>query len=188
MPMEHRRQRILPLCIAAAVAGGVLSRGLTFIAAPNTQVEGSSRRAALQAGLVAAAAAGPLAVQEEASASPVRWSGTYRDPMHPGCLRRITKDKDTFLIVGTSSKDGSKDCKSNPKTVQRWELTGTVPFNPFGPEEMIIDFTPKGGPSAVTATLEKGGIRFPDGNKWTRIVKNDGANGLTRESAKQQIG
>mmetsp|Transcript_43031 Transcript_43031/g.98944 ORF Transcript_43031/g.98944 Transcript_43031/m.98944 type:complete len:183 (+) Transcript_43031:71-619(+) len=177
------RRGILPAALALAVAVGVVTSSLSFVAAPPPQpvAEGVSRRDALQA-TVAATALGSLSAAPAAWAGPLLWSGSYLDPQHDGCLRRIIKEGDSFAIIGTSAADGSKDCK--PKAaVTRWEVKGTVPFNPFA-DEMIIDFSPKGGPASVTATLSKSGISFPDGNKWKKLKRGDNFNGLTQERQK----
>mmetsp|Transcript_50329 Transcript_50329/g.93061 ORF Transcript_50329/g.93061 Transcript_50329/m.93061 type:complete len:183 (-) Transcript_50329:57-605(-) len=177
------RRGILPAAVALAIASGVVACSLSFVAAPPPQpvAEGVSRRDALQASM-AVTAAGTLSAAPAAWAAQLLWSGSYIDPMHEGCMRRITKDGDGFVIIGTSAADGSKDCKEKAP-VKRWELKGTVPFNPFA-DEMIIDFSPKGGPAEVTATLTKSGITFPDGNKWKKIKRGDSFNGLTQERQK----
>lgn len=49
--------------------------------------------------------------------------------------------------------------------VMQWKVVGTVTGN-----DIIIDFSPKGGPKDVKATFVIGkGITFPDGNVWSRI-------------------
>jgi hypothetical protein len=46
-----------------------------------------------------------------------------------------------------------------------WKVEGTVKST----TSAEIDFSPKGGPSKLSAKFEDGGIVFPDGNKWTKL-------------------
>merc|ERR1712137_985715 len=91
-----------------------------------------------------------------------------------GCKRSITKDGNRFIISGTSSVEGTKDCLPGKK-VKSWNLVGTLPNNAFGSmdvtfREMTIDFSPKGGPKDIKATLSEKGVSFPDGNTWVKMV------------------
>ncbi|KOO32147.1 hypothetical protein Ctob_015260 [Chrysochromulina tobinii] len=83
----------------------------------------------------------------------IRLAGKWSDPMHPGCTRKIQLSAGKAFIAG-SDEDGKP-----------WKVVGTVTGN-----DIIIDFSPKGGPKDVKATFVIGkGITFPDGNVWSRI-------------------
>ncbi len=41
-----------------------------------------------------------------------------------------------------------------------WKLEGTVADSG---DQIFVDFSPKGGPKALTGTWDKDGIKFPDG-------------------------
>merc|ERR1719382_1579634 len=124
----------------------------------------ATRRGAWQA-LTMGAAPGVLGLTMNGQAAWAfkGWSGQYDDPKHPGCLRQIIKDGDQFIISGSSSRDGSKECTGSVKTQKRWSLVGTT-----NGDEMTIDFSKKGGPKDAKALLTKDGIKFPDGNKWVK--------------------
>ena len=47
-------------------------------------------------------------------------------------------------------------------------------------DELIVDFSPKGGPKDLKANVIAGGISFPDGNTW---VKTD-IEGVTNQKCK----
>ena len=81
----------------------------------------------------------------------IRTSGTWNDPAHPGCTRKIVVQGKTAFISG-ADEDGKP-----------WKVKGAVDGN-----SIIVDFTPKGGPSGVEAKFVVGkGLVFPDGNVWT---------------------
>ena len=82
-----------------------------------------------------------------------RFAGTWSDPAHPGCTRKIQLSSDKAYIKG-ADEDGKP-----------WKAVGTID----GPT-LTIDFSGKGGPKDVVATFVIGkGIVFPDGNVWSRI-------------------
>lgn len=123
----------------------------------------------------------------------IRTSGTWNDPAHPGCTRKIVVQGKTAFISG-ADEDGKPWCVSVSQTryalrrpahhpllsasrsFKHHRLTrffrslrpyrkvkGTVDGN-----SIIVDFTPKGGPSGVEAKFVVGkGLVFPDGNVWT---------------------
>jgi hypothetical protein len=66
------------------------------------------------------------------------------------------------IIRGTDSSTGT--CTPGDAEVKPWRLTGYVTEKG---DKMFVDFSPKGGPKDLVATYE-GGIKFPDGNTWTR--------------------
>ena len=46
-----------------------------------------------------------------------------------------------------------------------WTVKGNLIDN-----KAVLDFSSKGGPSKLLAKYEDGGIVFPDGNKWTKVI------------------
>ena len=81
----------------------------------------------------------------------VRLGGTYSDAAHPGCVRRILLSGSTAIITG-ADEDGKP-----------WKVKGQVQGR-----SILVDFTAKGGPKDVVATWTGLGLRFPDGNLWTK--------------------
>ena len=81
----------------------------------------------------------------------IRIAGTYTDPQHPGCTRRVSLQGSNVLISG-ADEDGKP-----------WRVSGK-----YKGKLVLIDFTPKGGPKDVLATYNGIGLVFPDGNVWTR--------------------
>merc|ERR1719316_1634465 len=64
----------------------------------------------------------------------IRVAGTWNDPAHPGCTRKIAVNGSKAFISG-ADEDGKK-----------WKVTGEVKG-----KSIIVDFTPKGGPKDVEA-------------------------------------
>lgn len=109
------------------------------------------------------------------SASP--FTGDYDDPNHPGCLRQVKvvgspirgdgsrSPFPVIEVVGYDGKDG-KSCgpEDRPARSDLWKLQGTVKTT----SEAVIDFSPKGGPSQLTAKYDNGMV-FPDGNVWKKV-------------------
>ena len=84
----------------------------------------------------------------------VRLGGTYSDPQHPGCKRKITLIGTNKVLIDGADEDGKP-----------WKVRGT-----YEGKTITVDFTPKGGPAGVTATYSiAGGLTFPDGNTWKKI-------------------
>jgi len=82
----------------------------------------------------------------------IRAAGTWNDPAHPGCTRKIKLAGKTAFITG-ADEDGKK-----------WEVRGEIKG-----DSLVIDFTPKGGPKDVEAKYVIGkGLVFPDGNVWSK--------------------
>jgi hypothetical protein len=110
-----------------------------------------------------AATVGAAIVSAPVIANALDYSGSFEDPNHPNCVRRIENIGKIATIEGT---DGDPGCQPNGKGKDEFQLLAAVENG-----ELIIDFTPKGGPNNVAAKWEGGdtpGIRFPDGNKWTQ--------------------
>jgi hypothetical protein len=81
----------------------------------------------------------------------VRIGGTYSDPNHPGCKRKVTLAGSAAIIDG-SDEDG-----------KAWRVKGEVRG-----KYVLIDFSPKGGPTDVIAEWNGLGLAFPDGNVWVK--------------------
>lgn len=87
-------------------------------------------------------------------------SGSYSDPFHPNCQRVISVNGlSTATLKGT---DGNPGCKPGGAG-KEWALDGKVDGN-----TILVDFSPKGGPKDLKGVWEGNGIRWPDGNKWTK--------------------
>jgi hypothetical protein len=116
------------------------------------------RKAASVASVSAAIAASPLISN---AVSGPDFGGSYRDPIHPGCLRNIEVAGAAAKISGT---DGNPGCPADGSG-RVWNLEGKIDG-----KSIFVDFSPKGGPKDLTGTweAEAPGIRFPDGNKWTK--------------------
>ncbi|KAJ1482926.1 hypothetical protein T484DRAFT_2626340 [Baffinella frigidus] len=166
---------------STAVLLSGLAAAQAFCPAPATsgvlslraQSEGVSRRNVI-AGLIGGAslAAVNIIVPANANADTSPYTGEYDDPNHPGCVRSVKviaqksskrKNKPAVVIRGTDGPGGS--CANGDAAVP-WSLTGYV--NDSG--NLFMDFTPKGGPKDLVATYD-GGIKWPDGNTWTRKVE-----------------
>jgi hypothetical protein len=55
-------------------------------------------------------------------------------------------------------------CTATPRS-----LTGEVVHIPSKLDEILIDFTPKGGPKNLLGKWTGTGILFPDGNEWKKL-------------------
>jgi len=114
-------------------------------------------------------------LQRELKAAPVdpevracgsRMVGTYTDPMHPGCTRRVAQIAGTkFASIRGADEDGIP-----------WVAGANVAcadYNGVGKEQLIVDFTAKGGPKDVVAVADYSEtsckLTFPDGNVWTMV-------------------
>jgi hypothetical protein len=82
------------------------------------------------------------------------------DPKHPNCLRiiKVTSDGMTADISGT---DGTPGCPPDGSG-KPWNLQGKIEGN-----DILVDFTPKGGPANLKGILRNDKIEWPDGNAWT---------------------
>jgi hypothetical protein len=131
---------------------------LALIQAANAWVlnKENIQKAASIASISAAIAASPMV----ANAKP-EFAGSYSDPKHENCLRVVEVKGNVAMISGT---DGSPACPPDGAG-KAWNLQGKI-----NGDEIFIDFTPKGGPKDMTGLWEDDtpGIRFPDGNKWTK--------------------
>ena len=105
----------------------------------------------------AAIAGGPAGVHA------VDFSGSYADPNHPNCVREVqVVDPKLADVTGT---DGTPGCPPDGSG-RKWSLVGKIDG-----DSILIDFTPKGGPKDLKGVWESSpvpGIRFPDGNLWSK--------------------
>merc|ERR1719313_387814 len=102
--------------------------------------------------LVTAKGAPGLASRAGGNIPSIRAAGTWYDPAHPGCTRKIQLSGKKAFITG-ADEDGKK-----------WKVTGEIKG-----DSLVIDFTPKGGPKDVEAKYVIGkGLVFPDGNVWSK--------------------
>merc|ERR1712199_108976 len=83
--------------------------------------------------------------------------GKYTDPAHEGCERTIS------YIGGRSYQIDGADEDMKP-----WKVVGSR----AGSAVLTVDFSPKGGPTAVPATQLPltGDLKFPDGNVWKKSL------------------
>lgn len=86
---------------------------------------------------------------------------THADPNHPNCLRVIDvpENDGTVKISGT---DGNPGCSADVDDGKKWTLTGKV----VDEKNIIVDFSPKGGPKNLKGVWDGTGIKWFDGNKW----------------------
>jgi hypothetical protein len=133
-------------------------------------------------GTAAAMSALPLPAVASGGA-PVDFTGSYSDPFHPNCQRSITQEMNKMAastawsssspasVLTLRGTDGNPGCPSDGSGTP-WILTGTADT---GSGSLVVDFSPKGGPANLRGVWEQDagggspGIRWPDGNKWTKI-------------------
>ena len=88
----------------------------------------------------------------------VRFGGTYSDPGHPGCIRKVKMggkaSNGTQLVTITGADEDGVP----------WKVKGVATG-----KTITIDFSPKGGPTDITATWTGLGLKFPDGNLWSKL-------------------
>lgn len=100
-------------------------------------------------------------VDENASSSV--FNGKYSDPNHPGCLRGIERVRSTTKAK-VFGEDGTPGCQAGQET-KKWELEGEL----RGENEILIDFSKKGGPKNLLGKWTGSGVLFPDGNTWSKL-------------------
>ena len=97
-------------------------------------------------------AAATLSSRKGGQKTTARLAGTWKDPGHPGCTRKVQLSGNKAFIKG-ADEDGKP-----------WKAVGVISGN-----DVTIDFSAKGGPADVKATYVVGkGLVFPDGNVWTQ--------------------
>jgi len=72
-------------------------------------------------------------------------------------------DGEAAKISGT---DGTPGCPADGSG-KEWNLVGKVQG-----DNILVDFTPKGGPKDLKGVFDGTGIEWPDGNKWS-LKKQD---------------
>ena len=87
------------------------------------------------------------------------FEGSFRDPNHPDGYRHITVSDGVATVKGCDGPGKNEWCFVQPVIGGQ---QGT---------EMVIDFSPKGGPKDLLAKwdAERNGIAFPDGNLWSKL-------------------
>lgn len=100
---------------------------------------------------------------ENASSSSV-FNGKYSDPNHPGCLRGIERVRSTTKAK-VFGEDGTPGCQADGRETKKWELEGEL----RGENEILIDFSKKGGPKNLLGKWTGSGVLFPDGNTWSKL-------------------
>ena len=78
--------------------------------------------------------------------------GIYSDPNHPAGYRAVRVDKGKMYIT----------LQDDPKG-EVIDVVGKKAKSGY-----LLDFSSKGGPKDIAATVEDGKLIFPDGNAWTR--------------------
>ncbi|CAK0846089.1 unnamed protein product [Prorocentrum cordatum] len=141
------------LGLAAALA----ETAPAFVEAPRPA---APRRATLL-GLLAA----PWAPAAPALAEGPRWEGRYADPRHVGCKREIKANGLSLTISGTKGTPGPGCGASDTETA--WTIPASIPS--LESLDIVIDFSPKGGPKDLPAKWDGDGIKFADGNKWKKL-------------------
>lgn len=84
--------------------------------------------------------------------------GSYSDPNHIGCLRKVELQEGGKLrIIGSDSVDGSN----------QWILQASIDDKRGN---ILVDFSQKGGPSNLIGSYNNvmDAIEWPDGNRWTK--------------------
>lgn len=124
---------------------------------------------------------GPKDLKGSISADGITWPDgntwamirTYADPNHDGAERKLFVQKGKKIITGKDSDDGpiwtlevSKHSVNSPRL-----------------EELLVDFSPKGGPKDLQGVITEDGITWPDGNKWglVQIYADPGDNNAERK-------
>ena len=93
------------------------------------------------------------------------FNGKYSDPNHPGCLRGIERVRQTTKAK-VFGEDGTPGCQADgQKETKKWELEGEL----RGENEILIDFSKKGGPKNLLGKWTGSGVLFPDGNTWSKL-------------------
>ena len=92
------------------------------------------------------------------------FNGKYSDPNHPGCLRGIERVRSTTKAK-VFGEDGTPGCQADGRETKKWELEGEL----RGENEILIDFSKKGGPKNLLGKWTGSGVLFPDGNTWSKL-------------------
>ncbi len=102
------------------------------------------------------------AAQQATAIAKTSFTGEYADPNHPNCKRSIVViDNGDAKVSGT---DGDPGCPPDGSG-KAWSLDALV-----SDDTIIVDFSPKGGPSNLSGKKTSEGILWEDGNTWTSKV------------------
>lgn len=71
------------------------------------------------------------------------------------------------LELNVTAADGRPGCNNGEKQ-RNWTVKGRMSLASY--IEAIIDFRPRGGDENTLLRWDGSGIRFPSGNKWTKIA------------------
>mmetsp|Transcript_19432 Transcript_19432/g.42456 ORF Transcript_19432/g.42456 Transcript_19432/m.42456 type:complete len:166 (-) Transcript_19432:136-633(-) len=159
-----RSSRGFVLCAGLAAVATLQLGSRCFSSGVPPQAERSALegRRGLLAATVAAASTG---LHSADAASAPSWPGRYLDPNHPGCKREVSVEYEGIVIEGA---DGEPGCLRGEKQTP-WRLA--VKPSPTKADELLIDFSPKGGPKDLVGKWDGDGILFPDGNKWKKVIR-----------------
>ena len=93
-----------------------------------------------------------------------RFGGTYEDPNHPGCTRTVdvvvSGEDDQATVSGADFDEEGNLVEWGPLNA---DVNGV---------KIIVDFSPKGGPSDLTGRWNPNtkGIDWEDGNTWPKVL------------------
>ena len=116
----------------------------------------------LRKAAASAVVAGTMVATPVVGVHAVDFTGSYADPKHPGCERNINVPSGSSVATLTGT-DGTPGCNKGEPT-RAWKLMGEVKSN-----EILVDFSPKGGPKNLEGVWDGDGIKWPDGNKWSLV-------------------
>ena len=81
------------------------------------------------------------------------FDGRYNDPNHPGCLRSITSVGKKITITGRFMPSlqslRSYSFSDDPNTKTTWTISAVEET----PGKVLVDFSPKGGPTDLLGRL-----------------------------------
>eukprot|EP00750_Incisomonas_marina_P004400 INCI13466.8.p1 GENE.INCI13466.8~~INCI13466.8.p1 ORF type:complete len:132 (-),score=19.95 INCI13466.8:150-545(-) len=114
-------------------------------------------------------AAGAVLAASRGSPIPNVFGGAYSDPNHPGCARNVTVFGLQGRVYGADAKGGEGVACDGKTDVQWGPLEATIKQDGSA-LQIVVDFSPKGGPSDLTGTWDAkdAAIQWADGNNWTK--------------------
>jgi len=124
------------------------------------EVLASSAAAMVVAGVPLDALADVSKIPEPTDPAKFSFNGVFKDPKHPKGYR---------TIAGAPNKDGTLVLQDDPKGEVYKIPIKSMKDEETGKITIAMDFSVKGGPSDVLATVNKdSSISFPDGNVWKK--------------------
>lgn len=125
---------------------------------------------------------GPITAQSAANKAAESYQGVYYDPQHPQgyrVIRQASGSKGSKGNGATSMTFSDGVAKKNAKDKAATVTDGSTEEKTYndipvatkeGSNELVFDFSFKGGPKKVVGTLsgDKQSIAFPDGNTWNK--------------------